>query len=95
VLFFWHALGNQLLTLMSNMANDLNLTAMETCYKAVRGDILKSLRLTSDRFGFEPEITARLAQGVPGSTRFPSATTDAHMPKERTSAGGTASRRSG
>jgi SAM-dependent methyltransferase len=50
------------LTLMSNMANDLNLTDMETCYKAVRGDILKSLRLTSDRFGFEPEVTARLAQ---------------------------------
>jgi glycosyltransferase involved in cell wall biosynthesis len=62
VLFFWHALGNQLLTLMSNMANDLNLTDMETCYKAVRGDILKRLRLTSDRFGLEPEITARLAQ---------------------------------
>lgn len=62
VLFFWHALGNRFLTLMSNMANDLNLTDMETCYKAVRGDILKRLRLTSDRFGLEPEITARLAQ---------------------------------
>lgn len=62
VLFFWHALGNRFLTLMSNMANDLNLTDMETCYKAVRGDVLKRLRLTSDRFGFEPEVTARLAQ---------------------------------
>ncbi len=62
VLFFWHALGNRLLTLMSNMANDLNLTDMETCYKAVRSDVLKRLRLTSDRFGLEPEITARLAQ---------------------------------
>jgi glycosyltransferase involved in cell wall biosynthesis len=62
VLFFWHSLGNKLLTLMSNMANDLNLTDMETCYKAVRGDILKKIRLTSDRFGLEPEITARLAQ---------------------------------
>lgn len=62
VLFFWHSLGNKLLTLMSNMANDLNLTDMETCYKAVRADILKRLRLTSDRFGLEPEITARLAQ---------------------------------
>ncbi|MGH8947149.1 MAG: glycosyltransferase [Acidimicrobiia bacterium] len=62
VLFFWHALGNRLLTMLSNMANDLNLTDMETCYKAVRGDILRRLRLTSDRFGFEPEITARLAQ---------------------------------
>lgn len=62
VLFFWHALGNTLLTLLSNMANDLNLTDMETCYKAVRGDLLKRLRLTSDRFGIEPEMTARLAQ---------------------------------
>ncbi len=61
VLFFWHALGNRLLTLLSNMANDLNLTDMETCYKAVRGDVLKRLRLTSDRFGLEPEITARLS----------------------------------
>jgi SAM-dependent methyltransferase len=62
VLFFWHALGNRLLTAFANMANDLNLTDMETCYKAVRGDLLKRLRLTSDRFGLEPEITARLAQ---------------------------------
>lgn len=62
VLFFWHALGNRLLTLLSNMANDLNLTDMETCYKAIRADVLKSLRLTSDRFGFEPEVTTRLAQ---------------------------------
>ena len=62
VLLFWHALGNKVLTGLSNMANDLNLTDMETCYKAVRGDLLKSLRLTSDRFGIEPEITARLAQ---------------------------------
>jgi SAM-dependent methyltransferase len=61
VLFFWHSLGNKLLTTLSNMANDLNLTDMETCYKAVKGDLLKSLRLTSDRFGFEPEVTARLA----------------------------------
>ena len=62
VLFFWHALGNRILTMLSNMANDLNLTDMETCYKAVRSDVLKSLRLTQDRFGFEPEVTARLAQ---------------------------------
>jgi SAM-dependent methyltransferase len=62
VLHFWHALGNRVLTMLSNMVNDQNLTDMETCYKAVRGDILKRLRLTSDRFGLEPEITARLAQ---------------------------------
>jgi glycosyltransferase involved in cell wall biosynthesis len=62
VLFFWHAMGNRVLTAFSNMANDLNLSDMETCYKAVRADLLKRLRLTSDRFGLEPEITARLAR---------------------------------
>ena len=62
VLYFWHSVGNSLLTLMSNMFTDLNLTDMETCYKMVRAPIMKSLVFTSDRFGFEPEITARLAQ---------------------------------
>ncbi|HLF60971.1 MAG TPA: glycosyltransferase, partial [Acidimicrobiia bacterium] len=62
VLFYWHAVGNRLLTALSNMANDINLTDMETCYKAVRADVLHDLRLTSDRFGIEPEITARLAR---------------------------------
>jgi glycosyltransferase involved in cell wall biosynthesis len=62
VLYFWHSVGNRFLTLMSNMFTDLNLTDMETCYKMVRAPLLKSLVLTSDRFGFEPEVTARLAQ---------------------------------
>jgi len=62
VLYFWHSVGNGLLTLLSNMLTDLNLTDMETCYKAVRAPLMKSLVLTSDRFGFEPELTARLAQ---------------------------------
>jgi glycosyltransferase involved in cell wall biosynthesis len=62
VLYFWHSVGNTLLTLLSNMLTDLNLTDMETCYKMVRADVMKRLPLTSDRFGFEPEITARLAQ---------------------------------
>ncbi len=62
VLYFWHSVGNGLLTLISNMMTDLNLTDMETCYKAVRAPLMKSLVLTTDRFGFEPEITARLAQ---------------------------------
>ena len=62
VLYFWHSVGNKLLTLFSNMLTDLNLTDMETCYKMVRAPLMKSLVLTSDRFGFEPEITARLAQ---------------------------------
>jgi glycosyltransferase involved in cell wall biosynthesis len=62
VSFFWHALGNKALTWLTNVLNDLDLTDMETCYKAVRADLLRSLRLTSDRFGIEPEITTRLAQ---------------------------------
>jgi glycosyltransferase involved in cell wall biosynthesis len=62
VLYFWHSVGNRLLTLLSNMFTDLNLTDMETCYKLVRADLMKRLPLTSDRFGFEVELTARLAQ---------------------------------
>jgi glycosyltransferase involved in cell wall biosynthesis len=62
VLFFWHSVGNRLLTIVSNMFTNLNLTDMETCYKLVRRDLLQRLPLTSDRFGFEVEITARLAQ---------------------------------
>ena len=62
VLYFWHRLGNGMLTLLSNMLTDLNLTDMETCYKMVRADLMKSLPLTSNRFGIEPELTARLAQ---------------------------------
>src|SRR4026207_1623507 len=62
VLYFWHSVGNKLLTMVSNMFTNLNLTDMETCYKAIRGEVARSLVLTSDRFGFEPEVTARLAQ---------------------------------
>ncbi len=62
VLFFWHMCGNRLLTLFSNMLTNLNLTDMETCYKVFRTDILRQLTLTSDRFGFEPEVTAKLAK---------------------------------
>jgi glycosyltransferase involved in cell wall biosynthesis len=62
VFYFWHSVGNRLLTLVSNMFTNLNLTDMETCYKAIRGEVARDLLLTSDRFGFEPEVTARLAQ---------------------------------
>ncbi len=62
VLFFWHMMGNRFLTLLSNMFTDLNLTDMETCYKVVHADLLKGLPLSANRFGFEPEVTARLAQ---------------------------------
>jgi glycosyltransferase involved in cell wall biosynthesis len=64
VLFFWHSVGNKVLTTFSNMLTNLNLTDMETCYKAMRGDIARRIQpsLRSERFGFEPEITARLAR---------------------------------
>ena len=64
VLYYWHSVGNTVLTIYSNMLTNLNLTDMETCYKAMRGELARSLlpRLTAARFGFEPEITARLAR---------------------------------
>lgn len=62
VLYFWHRLGNGVLTLLSNMLTNLNLTDMETCYKIIRRDLAQQLHLTSDRFGFEPEVTAQLAK---------------------------------
>lgn len=62
VLFFRHTLGNKLLTLLSNLATDLNLTDMETCYKVFRTDVIRRLHLTSNRFGIEPEITAKIAK---------------------------------
>ncbi len=61
VLYFWHSLGNRLLTLLSNMLTDLNLTDMETCYKVFRGDIIRNIPIEENRFGFEPEITAKVA----------------------------------
>ena len=61
-LYFWHTLMNRGLTLASNMLNDLNLTDMETCYKAFRGEVIKSLRIEEDRFGIEPELTAKVAK---------------------------------
>jgi glycosyltransferase involved in cell wall biosynthesis len=62
VLFFWHMMGNRFLTLLSNMFTDLNLTDMETCYKMVRRPLLQGLPLSANRFGIEPELTAKLAQ---------------------------------
>jgi glycosyltransferase involved in cell wall biosynthesis len=62
VVYFWHRVGNGFLTLLSNMLTDLNLTDMETCYKAFRTDIIQSIRIQENRFGFEPEITAKLAR---------------------------------
>jgi glycosyltransferase involved in cell wall biosynthesis len=62
VLFFWHSVGNRFLTTFSNMFTNLNLTDMETCYKVFRGDILRGIRIEEDRFGFEPEVTAKIAR---------------------------------
>ncbi len=65
ILFFWHSIGNAVLTFLSNMFTNLNLTDMETCYKLIRTSILQNIVLEENRFGFEPEITAKIAR-IPG-----------------------------
>jgi glycosyltransferase involved in cell wall biosynthesis len=62
ILFFWHSIGNKLLTALSNMFTNLNLTDMETCYKLFRAEVVKNLHLKEKRFGFEPEVTAKIAR---------------------------------
>jgi glycosyltransferase involved in cell wall biosynthesis len=62
VLFFWHTIGNKFLTFISNMFSNLNLSDMETCYKLFRSDIIKGITLKENRFGFEPEVTAKIAR---------------------------------
>jgi hypothetical protein len=62
ILFFWHTIGNRLLTFLSNMCTNLNLTDMETCYKLFRTEIIQGMPLQEKRFGFEPEVTARVAK---------------------------------
>jgi glycosyltransferase involved in cell wall biosynthesis len=62
ILFFWHTIGNKFLTFLSNMFTNLNLTDMETCYKLFRADIIKSIDLKENRFGFEPEVTAKISR---------------------------------
>lgn len=62
ILFFWHSIGNKFLTFLSNIFTNLNLTDMETCYKMFRTDIIKSLNLKENKFGFEPEVTAKISQ---------------------------------
>lgn len=65
VLFFWHTVGNKFLTLFSNFFTNLNLTDMEVCYKAFKSDLIKNIKLEENRFGFEPEITAKIAKKKP------------------------------
>ena len=87
VLYFWHMVGNRLLTFASNMFTNLNLTDMETCYKVFRREVIKSMTIEEDRFGFEPEVTAKLArQALPSSTRWASPTTAGRTRKARRSA---------
>ena len=62
ILFFWHTVGNKFLTFLSNMFTNLNLTDMETCYKLFRSEVVKSLDLKEQRFGFEPEVTAKMSR---------------------------------
>lgn len=62
ILFFWHTIGNKFLTFLSNMFTNLNLTDMETCYKVFRADIIKGIKINENRFGIEPEITAKIAR---------------------------------
>lgn len=62
ILFFWHSIGNKILTTLSNMFTNLNLTDMETCYKLFRADIIKGIALKENRFGFEPEVTAKISR---------------------------------
>ncbi|HNQ22090.1 MAG TPA: glycosyltransferase family 2 protein [Phycisphaerae bacterium] len=67
---FWHMVGNRLLTLLSNMFTNLNLTDMETCYKVFRTEVLRSIRLRAERFDFEPEVTAKIARRRPDGRRW-------------------------
>jgi glycosyltransferase involved in cell wall biosynthesis len=62
ILFFWHSIGNKFLTFLSNMLTNLNLTDMETCYKLFKSDIIKNIKLNEKRFGFEPEVTSKIAR---------------------------------
>ena len=62
VLYFWHSVGNWILTLLSNILTNLNLSDMETCYKVFRREVIQSIRLEEDRFGFEPEVTVKVAK---------------------------------
>ena len=97
VLYFWHSLANKFLTLLSNMFTNLNLTDMEVCYKVFRREVIQGITLKSDRFGFEPEVTAKVARftlpsenGQPapcaGSTKSPCRIMDGPTAKGRRSA---------
>ncbi len=91
VLYFWHSVGNKCLTWLSNVFTNLNLTDMETCYKVFRREVIQSITLKENRFGFDPEVTAKVATGglaYLGGGGSP--TQGARMPRARRSTGLTA-----
>ncbi len=90
VLFFRHELGNKLLTFLSNLVTNLNLSDMETCYKAVRTELLKSIPIESNDFRIEPELTIKLLKDMHGSSKFQSAIPEGALRKGKRSIGGTA-----
>ncbi len=90
VLYFWHMVGNKVLTLLSNMLTNLNLTDMETCYKVFRREVLDQIHIEENRFGFEPEITAKIAKLAAGYTKLESLTAAARIRRVRRLAGKTA-----
>ena len=87
VLYFWHYMGNRFLTLLSNIFTNLNLTDMETCYKAFTHQALEGIAIQESRFGFEPEITAKIAKKICGYTRFRSVIMVGLMPRGKRSTG--------
>ena len=91
VVYFWHFLGNKFLTLLSNMFTNLNLSDMETCYKAFKREIIQGIRIQEKRFGFEPEITAKIAVCVAGSMKWAYPTMVGPMRTARKSIGRTGS----
>jgi hypothetical protein len=93
--YFWHYVANKMLTLLSDIFTNLKLTDMETCYKVFRREVLQGITLKSDRFGFEPEITAKVAKGDWRIYEVPSPTPAAPTKKARKSPGKMASRLSG
>ena len=82
VVYFWHMVGNKFLTLLSNMCTNLNLADMETCYKAFRSSVIQGMDFRENRFGFEPEITAKLARALP-DLRSGHLLRRAHLPRRK------------
>lgn len=83
VVYFWHYVGNRFLTLLSNMFTNINLTDMETCYKMFRAEVIKGIKIEENRFGFEPEITAKVAKAIGEFMKLVFPIMDVLTPKEK------------